>query len=200
MRSELLRQVVHAGGIFFIFLAWFLDKFLLSMMLLSISIFFLIYSEYVIRKERSWVGIVNRIEGKIRDFATWLERDHVKRPFLGAFWFYFACSFAFFFYSLSIATVSCMILAVADAASTLVGRKGRIRIIQNKTLEGTIVFFITSLFVSIFFLNIYLSMIAAITATLSEVFPDIFNEKWRMFIDDNWTIPLITGFILTLTM
>ncbi len=97
-----------------------------------------------------------------------------------------------------IAIASLTFLAVGDVAAAVVGeRYGRIKIL-NKSLEGTITFFITALLAGIVLiqlprmqmegLNLQLVMWGALTATLVEFL--------SFKIDDNLTVPVLTSLVM----
>ena len=76
---------------------------------------------------------------------------------------------------------SLLVLALADALSTLIGRKGRMMMPynRNKTLEGSAVFFLSSL-AAWYFVG-PLAVPLAITCTIVESLPGL---------EDNLTIPI----------
>lgn len=97
-----------------------------------------------------------------------------------------------------IAIASLTFLAIGDVAAAVVGeRYGRIKIL-NKSLEGTIAFFITALLAGIVLiqlprmqmegLNLQLVIWGALTATLVELF--------SFKIDDNLTVPVLASLVM----
>ena len=97
-----------------------------------------------------------------------------------------------------IAVASLTFLAVGDVAAAVVGeRYGRIKI-RNKSLEGTITFFITALVAGFALmqlprmqmegLNLQLVIWGALTATLVEFL--------SFKIDDNLTVPILTSLVM----
>ncbi|KAL9648266.1 hypothetical protein ABK040_013885 [Willaertia magna] len=100
------------------------------------------------------------------------------------------------FFNPVIAIASLLFLDLGDLAAALVGISfGRIKIYKNKSLEGSIACFLVSLLVgiSVFYplhLYEYISLVGAITATLTELFLDHIN--------DNLTIPILSGVAMTL--
>lgn len=99
-------------------------------------------------------------------------------------------------FSKGIAIMALLFLIFGDIASALVGKNfGRIRW-GEKTLEGSFAFFITCLLV-VFFVNLTeirlnwtVAVLGALTATLVELLP--------LPIDDNFTIALVSGIIMTI--
>lgn len=90
-----------------------------------------------------------------------------------------------------IAVVALFFLTVGDSTACLVGMSfGRIRILGQKTLEGTLAFIISSLLVTWWIPDIPFSvkLIGAGTASVLELIP------WRF--DDNLTIPSLSALIM----
>ena len=111
---------------------------------------------------------------------------------MGSTYFLFSTLLVILLFPKPIAIASLLILILSDTAAALVGKgMGRISIFE-KTLEGSSAFFLCSLFIVWFFpgLNRFTGSLAAFGATLIEVLPT--------GIDDNLTIPLVAGAIMSL--
>ncbi|MCX6814230.1 MAG: hypothetical protein NTY20_01055 [Candidatus Aenigmarchaeota archaeon] len=202
--SEILRQLVHLSGLVFIALAQFIDKMFVGILFMLAAFFFFLYSEYVSKCEKNHNTLLSRIECKLRDFALMLERKEARRPFAGAFWFYFGAGLAFLLFPLNAASAAGAVLAISDSLSTIIGKKfGKRRIIGKKTLEGTAAFFASALFVCMFFFNPAISIIGAAAAAFAELLPEwkrISSSKFSGVFDDNLLIPIIAGFAMSLLM
>ena len=88
-------------------------------------------------------------------------------------------------FSKEIAIVTLLIMSISDSLAALIGKKyGKIKF-QDKTLEGSITFFLSSMVIILFFPNIdlFAGIFSVIITTLIES-SKIFN------IDDNLTVPL----------
>src|SRR4030042_6988053 len=118
---EILRQLVHMSGLAFIALAFLADKISAGILFMLAALFFLLYSEYVRRCEKSHSTPLSRIECRLRDFAFMLERKDAKRPFTGAFWFYFGAGLAFLMFPLMPASAAVATMAVSDSLSPMLG-------------------------------------------------------------------------------
>jgi dolichol kinase/phosphoserine phosphatase len=84
-----------------------------------------------------------------------------------------------------------LVVAVSDSVSALVGRRfGRIRILgmKNRTVEGSLAFFISAFAILILFCPLSHAFLATVVATLMELVP-VYNL-------DNFLIPLGTALIL----
>ncbi|KAF0981316.1 hypothetical protein FDP41_012576 [Naegleria fowleri] len=96
----------------------------------------------------------------------------------------------------TIAIASLLFLDLGDLFAALVGISfGRVKVYKNKSLEGCLANFFICMAVglTIFYhvhLYEYISLIGAITATLTELFLDQIN--------DNLSIPIMSGIALTL--
>jgi len=117
-------------------------------------------------------------------------REEEEPTFMGSTYFIFSTILTILLFPKSIAITSILILILSDTAAALVGKGvGRIRIF-GKTLEGSIAFFLTSLFIVWTYpnLNRFSGSLAALGATLIEILPVRLN--------DNLSIPLLAGAIM----
>ncbi len=117
-------------------------------------------------------------------------REEEGPTFMGSTYFIFSTILTILLFPKSIAITSILILILSDTAAALVGKGvGRIRIL-GKTLEGSIAFFLTSLFIVWIYpnLNRFSGSLAALGATLIEILPVRLN--------DNLSIPLVAGAIM----
>ena len=194
--NEVSRQLMHLSGILFVLLAQFLDKNIAAAYFFIIALTFLLYSMHFMREERrSRWRIFDR---GLRRVVSKVERPGI--PFKGAFWFYFSCGLTFLLFPHIIATAACIILAVSDSISTLVGKQfGRKRLAEGKTLEGAAAFFLSAAVIAAFFSPHY--MLTAAAATVGELLPGVgvFRKlNQRALLDDNLTIPLFAAIALIL--
>ena len=117
-------------------------------------------------------------------------REEEKPRLMGSTYFLFASVLTILFFPKSIAIVSMLILILSDTAAALVGKGfGRIRVFR-KTLEGTLAFLVSSLFIVWIYpdLDRVSGSLAAIGTAAMEVLP--------IPLDDNLTIPLVAGAIM----
>lgn len=121
-------------------------------------------------------------------------REEEKSTWMGASYFLFSTVLTIFLFSKSIAILSILILILSDTAAALTGKWiGRIQIFK-KTLEGSLAFLFTSLFIIWIYpkSNHLFGSLAAIGATLIEILP--------IKVNDNLTIPLVAGTIMSFGM
>jgi len=95
-----------------------------------------------------------------------------------------------------IAITVLLFLSISDALASLIGiRFGRIRL-WGKTLIGSLTFLISAVAIALFVLSEapFVGFVGALVATLAEAIPlKLAGQK----IDDNLTIPLIAGAVMT---
>lgn len=142
---------------------------------------------------------------KYPGFWPWL----LKKPFgkifkkepgkvLGTTYFLLGTFFSILFFDKSIAICVLLFNVFGDASSAIFGTKyGKTKLFGKKTLEGSLAFLVSCLILGYFlmllpnlFLPFSLILLAAFVATIVELLP--------IPIDDNLTIPLITGFSMRL--
>ena len=200
MRREIPRQLVHLSGLIFIILAQFTGGLIVSLYCFFIAFTFLVYSEYVRSVESGLEKIMHRFESKIRGFVSSFEQRETARPFMGAFWFYLAFALALLIFPLNIASAACIILAVGDSLSTLIGKAwGRHKLLGEKSIEGALAFLIFSFLVASLFISPLVALAGALVGALAELVPELGllkNLNRRGVLDDNLLIPLASGLVM----
>jgi dolichol kinase len=117
-------------------------------------------------------------------------REEEKPTFMGSTYFIFSTILTILLFPKSIAIASILILILSDTAAAAIGKWiGRIKIF-GKTIEGSMAFLLTSLFIVWVYPNLdrFSGSLAALGATLIEVLP--------IKLSDNLTIPLVAGAIM----
>ena len=192
---EIRRKIVHATGVFTILPIIIFGKWngALIMLLISLALFLL----GLYRRNRKKFKII-KIK-PLDEFEEFIENGFKEYerpddlPFKGATEFFFGCFLSTIIFEPSVAIASIAILSLADAMSTLIGSHyGKHKLIINKykSWEGSIAFFLTSIFVLIFFnIDPLKILVIGIIATFAEMLPRI---------DDNLVIPLVVGLALTI--
>ena len=134
-----------------------------------------------------------RLRGLLRiDFIEKHTKDQESKRPTGSFFYMLASLATILLYRKDIAVASIFILAISDPLSSLIGFRWGRRPLLGKTLEGTLVFFASAaaiLLLSGFSVPVTLagSAVAALTELLSS-----------RAVDDNLSIPLVTGLCLTI--
>lgn len=133
-----------------------------------------------------------RINRYIRRFFKGLLRQHEQETFLGSSHYMIAGLLCAYLFERQIAVMAMAYLSLGDFAAALIGKRfGRIRIGQ-KSLEGSTAFFTVAILIGllVFPERRDLVVMGAVVSTLVEALP--------IPIDDNFRIPLISGFVLSL--
>jgi len=134
-----------------------------------------------------------RMTGRLQLEAVgnFLKEKERNRP-TGSVFYMFAALLTILLFSEEVATCSLFILCVSDPLSSLAGRRLGKHPLLGKSVEGVLTFFFSSLIIlTLFSIGLLFAVFAASIATLTELFtPE--------FLDDNLTIPIITGTALTL--
>jgi dolichol kinase len=134
-----------------------------------------------------------RIKGfmKVAFIEENMKKEESKRV-SGSFFYILSGLITIIFFEKNIAVSSLFILSIADPLSSLLGsRFGRVRFLE-KSLEGTMTFFIVAfLILRVFSFSIPIAAAGAAIAALTELFSS-------QFIDDNLSIPLVTATALAL--
>ena len=185
MKKEYMRKTVHLGVgavfssiIFFGIVDW---KFFLILLLTGISL------TYIVSKTDRKILLLSKF------IETFGRKDEY--PAFGALTFIFGTFLTTLFFSREVATAAIIILAIGDSASAIISSeigKTKIFLSKYKKLEG-------------FIAGIILSFIAAapiigyLPALLGSV-GSMIVETWDLtnIIDDNISIPLIAGIIMSL--
>lgn len=193
-KKELYRKLIHLSSLWIPALIYFVKP------EISISVFATIFIgdvilEYGNYKKWRWA---RRTFGLL--FYRALRNKELKRSRLqlsgGAYVMLSAIACTLLFPA-NIAVVAMTVMLISDTCAALFGKAyGTRRLYKNKSLEGTVAFFISALAIMMIYNFIlpvtYVSIIAAFVATLAEMFED------KIDVDDNFSIPLSIGFILTL--
>ncbi len=192
MFAELLRKSTHLSGLILPILYFFFDK---PFMLIVVgSITFIAYS----------VEFGKRYFPKFsKYFFQYLKpllRSHeLEGAITGATYYITGVFLCIIIFDKSIAIACIFFIILGDTAAALVGKRwGRTKLIGNKSLEGSAACFIVCSLITLLLINPIVGNTGAINpivgitgaffATLTELLP--------LRIDDNLTVPLISGAIM----
>ena len=125
-------------------------------------------------------------------FLSPILRSHEKRgKVLGSTYFVLSSLLSVILFPQKIAVACITFLGLGDLFAAIIGKKwGRIRILSGKSLEGSLACFVTCFVVSILVIKIkpIVGLFGAVAATAFELIP--------IGIDDNLTVPLMSGFVM----
>jgi dolichol kinase len=183
MDRELVRQLIHASGVFVLILGLFLKIDVLILlciiMVVSVEILFILDKYIHIPVFSSIMSICKRSEDE-RGFLYF---------FLGII-----ATLIIFSFNLSIAYSAILLLLIGDSLSTIVGRKfgtHKLPFNKNKSFEGSSAFFIVGLICCLILLPPIPAFTGVLAGTLTEAYSPV---------DDNIPIPLISALAMTLAM
>lgn len=193
LKKELYRKAVHISSLWIpLFVYLFPQK--ETALFLGALLFVNLATEYLCYKKVPWI----RYAYDKLFLKTLRSREIRKNRFVpsGATYVLAAALSCVLFFSKEIAVIALTIMLVSDACAAVFGKTfGYRKLHASKSLEGSVVFFISALCVmvlynSIFALN-YAGIVACCAATLCELYDD------KIKIDDNLSVPLVIGMILT---
>jgi dolichol kinase len=183
MDREVLRQIIHASGIFILVLGLFFNP----TVLILLCVILIICAEMIfILDKYTNIPLFSTILGKCK------RRDD-ERGFL-YFFIGIILTLYFFGFNMAIASSGILMLLIGDSASTLIGRrygKHKLPFNNSKTVEGSLAFLIVGLLSALTLLPILPSLVGALVGTLTEAYSPI---------DDNIPIPIISALAITVVI
>lgn len=135
-------------------------------------------------------------EAFILFFGSFLRRHEIRR-LSGASYLLLGCFITSLLYGKPIVVAACSYIIVGDTFAAIFGQNIKSpRIFQNKTVLGTLAFLIASL-VSAYLLHILTGGLPLWQLIVGAVVASVF-ESLPLPLDDNFSVPIITGFIMSL--
>lgn len=183
---ELRRQTVHAAGIVTIVPLLLWGKWAGAVFTGTVLAVFIIWALW--REKRQ--GRARGINKFVESFATGYERFG-ERPLMGAITLLTGATIAVVAFSEPIAAAAIAVLALGDAASTVVGvylGKHKLPVNPQKSWEGSFALLLSSFVVLLLFVNPLRAFLTAFMAMAIEALPRV---------DDNISIPVTVGVLLT---
>ena len=172
LKNEFNRKIIHlSSAIIPISYNYFISKEKILFILFIISFCFVI-----IEILRINIYFLNQIFYKV--FGSMI-REYERIKFTGATISFISCFFLILIFEKNIAIYSMLILCISDALAALVGKKWGRNKIYNKSFEGSLAFFLISILIGIFFLDIKLIglFFLSIIATIVELIPSPINDN-----------------------
>ena len=191
-RKELFRKAIHLSSLWIPAAIYFMPKIVLIPILLVILIGNIVL-EYGNFKKYSWA----RKSFGILFFRTLrnkeMSREHFQ--FTGAIYVLLASLLCLCLFEKEIACIALTVMLISDCAAALVGRSiGKHKIYKNKTLEGTLAFFVSAIVINLLFWQVYPFTLASIGACLVATLAEVYEDKIE--IDDNLSVPLFFAAVL----
>ena len=172
MKKELIRQLIHASGVFIVILSYFLRPDTLILITIMILLFVVVLFQL---DKKFYVPLFSYIFRRCK-------RQEDERGFI-YFFVGIILTLIIFQFNMPVANAAILILLFGDSASTLIGRRwGKNKLPYNpkKTLEGSMAFFVVGLVVALSQLPLIPALIGVFFATLTEAYSPV---------DDNIPIP-----------
>lgn len=193
-KKELARKLIHLSSLWIPALIYFVQP---SISIIVFSAIFVgdVILEYGNYKKWRWA---RRTFGLL--FYRTLRNKELKRSQLqlsGGAYVMLAAIACTLLFPANVAVVALSIMLISDTCAALFGKAyGSRRLYKNKSIEGTAAFFVSALLIMVicnFILPVtYASILAAFAATFAEMYED------KIEIDDNLSIPLFVGAVLSL--
>lgn len=183
MEKENFRQLIHASGIFIVFVNIFLSP--IIAILTCISIVLIVEAIFRIDENR-----------KVFFFSFILRKCKRKNDERGFVYFFIGIilTLYLFKFNIAIANAAILIFLLGDSASTIFGKKFGKRPLpfnERKTLVGTTTFFIVALIGALTQLPLLPALVGALCGAITEAYSPI---------DDNIPIPVIAGIAMSLVV
>ena len=193
IQQEIYRKLIHLSSLWMPLFIFF-TPYTWSCLLFGTALIVDLIIEYANYKRYKWV---RRTFGRLF-FKTLRSKETTHRRFLpsGSVYVLAAAFLCSIFFSREISAMALSIMLVSDSCAALIGKKfGRHKIYKHKSLEGTLAFFVSAVLINWLFYPLlpfsFISLSACLAATCAELWED------KIRIDDNLSIPLIIGMILT---
>ncbi|HDM42796.1 MAG TPA: hypothetical protein ENG29_00230 [Firmicutes bacterium] len=140
-------------------------------------------------------------KGYLYRFLCGFMKEEEGWRFSGATYFIASSLIVIFYLPKNIAVSVLFFLSLGDPMATFVGsRIGEERLFWgDKSIEGSLAFFAVAFGIGVLFLGFMKGLLGAIIATLVETMPThLLLGSLSHWLDDNLTVPLITGFLIHL--
>ena len=183
--QEVFRKFFHIASSSIAILLYFLGKEVLLPYILAAAILF-----PILDYSRKYIPYLKTIYITLFGIIT---RPYEYHGLSGASWVFMGAGVTTYLFNEKAAVIALLVMSLSDSAAAMIGIKyGNTRLF-NKSLEGSLAFFITTYVIIFSFstASILLTLITTIIATAIELFS---TRK----LNDNILIPVATAFILTL--
>jgi len=160
--------------------------------IIDVLLFFIIFLLIL-----EWVRFKNKIfNEKIFNLFSSYLREREKTTISSTTIFFISMIITIILFKKEIAIVSLSFLIFADSTSAIFGYYfGKKPILTDKTLEGSIVFFLTCITIGTIFksLGFSLNWLVIFASSLSASVVELFS-----YIDDNISVPIVSGLVISL--
>ena len=192
-KKELYRKGIHLSSLWMPAIIYFAPK-IACILLFSIIVLGDMILEY--GNYKKW-GEAQKIFHLFLPTLRKKELRTDKLTFTGGIYVSLAALLCSVFFAKPIAVIALSIMLISDTSAALVGKIfGKHKIYKNKSVEGSLAFFISAIFVTLIFNSIYPFSFVCIIACLAATLMELYESALK--IDDNLSIPLAVGLVLSL--
>ena len=194
LKKELYRKSIHLSSLWIPLFIYFVHP---GVSIVFFSLLFVgnVLIEYGNYKKYPWA---RRTFGSL--FFRMLrnkETTHGKFQVSGSLYVLLAAIACTLLFPQPVAVISLSVMLISDTSAALFGKAyGTRKLYKNKSLEGTVAFFLSALIVNMLCEPIYHFTYAGVIACAAASFAEMFEDKLE--VDDNLSIPLVVGTVLVI--
>lgn len=193
-RHEVYRKGIHLSSL------WIPAVIYFGGTLVASSIFLLLIAgelllEYGNYKKWRWARILFSLP--FLPVLRSSERQHQHFTVTGGVYVLASSLLCTLLFSNIVAAISITVMLISDTLAALVGKAvGQRKIYKNKSLEGSVAFFVSALIIMMLFNPLRTFTYASVIACFAAMFMELFEQWFEL--DDNFSVPLVIGIVLTL--
>ncbi len=182
--NEVYRKIIHLGSLIFPLLYFFMNYNIFIILILTSTLFMLILNA-------NYNYIINMLPEKIN--INFIIRKNEYKSLWSASLMMISFVIITLVFPKNIVLLSMIVTSVSDPVAGLFGMQyGEIKLFNNKTLEGSFSFIISTFLITLFYFQTFNILLFIICFLIS------FNELITPMKYDNFTIPIVSS-ILFLT-
>ena len=186
-KNEIYRKFIHLGSLFFPLFYFFTDYIFFVPFLFFISLFILVIN-------KNYINFFSHYS-IFKYFISDVIRKYESTSLWGASYLIIGFLFISFFFDKHIVITSMLITSISDSLAAIFGIKyGKIRIFNDKSIEGLYIFIITTFTILYFTLSLsiaYLLIISILVAITELLTPTRY---------DNLSIPIISSITIYVSL
>lgn len=188
--QEILRKATHMfalvipGGYYLLKLS----RAEMLLIMIPIALAMLVIDISRLRQGRLWTSFAKKI------FGSLIRHHEQAGDFTGASYILITVCLTVALFTKPIAIGALSFIIVGDTFAAIIGRKyGRHRFYRSKTVEGSLGCLAGCLITAMLLpdMALFVAVVGAVVATVVEAFP--------LSVDDNVSVPLVSGLVMTLT-
>lgn len=193
-KKEIYRKAIHLSSLWIPALIYFVHPGF------AVTVFSILFAgdavlEYGNYKHWPWA---RQTFGRL--FFKTLRNKETKRIYFqvsGSLYVLLAAISCTLLFSKPVAAIAMTVMLISDTVAALIGKAcGTRKLYRHKSMEGTFAFFLSALFINMLYEPVfhftYAGVLACLAATIAEMYED------KLEVDDNLSIPLFVGTILTI--